>query len=60
LFESIHSNDEEMSFSADKVPILKAGAGHGQRRFSSTKEPSGNGTYELVDVGGGLGALDEL
>jgi aspartate/methionine/tyrosine aminotransferase len=31
-----------MSFSADKVPILKTGAGHGQRRFSSSKEPSGN------------------
>jgi hypothetical protein len=49
-----------MSFSADKVPILKAGAGHGQRRFSSSKEPSGNGMYELVGVRDGLEALGEL
>ena len=49
-----------MSFSADKVPILKAGAGHGQRRFSSSKEPSGNGMYELDGVRGGLEALEEL
>lgn len=49
-----------MSFSADKVPILKAGSGHGQRRFSSSKEPSGNGEYEPIDVRGGLEALEEL
>jgi hypothetical protein len=30
-----------MSFSADKVPILKGA--FTQRRFSSSKEPSGNG-----------------
>ncbi len=33
----------DMSFSADKVPVLKTGGGHRERRFSTSKEPSGNG-----------------
>jgi len=50
-----------MSFSADKVPILKVGAGHGQRRFSSSKEPSGNGecgTWVVLLVGCSGGAQE--